>query len=489
MVVSYRNNRLVPAIIIAACLVAVFLLIDPSMGKQSLVAPNFGHGVPHSETHSLGKAPGSLSHDAGNETNLDEPSTAADDDILLIVKTGGTMLWKRLLVHLTTSLSPSRISPSNVVIYSDQPETVGGFTIVDALANMTAETKQSPEFAVYREQAELNNYNYYVEFSGLDGDEWGPGGGWVVDKYKFLPLMKHAGENWPRAKWYVYMEDDAYLFLPNIRQFLARLDPAERHYLGSYAAKSDTVFAHGGSGFALSRGAWEASFGRNPNIVQDYQTYAEEHCCGDQILGLALRDHGVGFSDNGGDERFTWSPALIHWSFAFSQSNWCQPLLSWHKVHSRDVARYYELERDWDFSVGRPSRRENLADHEQTPLTYGDFFSRMILPHIQHTSEWWDNTASLYEISSTNQRLAPKPEDASSFDAKKWEGGWQSVEDCEAACRAWSDCVMWTFVEDLCKLDDKIAMGQGYAPYMSQRKTSLKHTSGWFPEKLDQWVC
>ncbi len=26
---------------------------------------------------------------------------------------------------------------------------------------------------------------------------------------------------------------------------------------------------------------------------------------------------------------------------------------SWHKVHSRDVALYYELEKSWDFTVGR----------------------------------------------------------------------------------------------------------------------------------------
>lgn len=113
----------------------------------------------------------------------------------------------------------------------------------------------------------------------------------------------------------------------------------------------------------------------------------------------------------------------------------------------------------------------------------------MILPHIQHSVEWWDNTASLFEISSSNQQWAPMPEDTSTYDVKIWKQAWQSVEDCEAACKGWSDCAMWTFVEDLCKLDDKIIMGQGFAPSMSQRKTSLKHTSGWMVERLGNWAC
>lgn len=355
MAVTYRNNRLVPAVIIATCLILAFMLIDPSV-------ENYGHVVSKFEEHKTSPIDSASLNEhvvepapaesLNNETSPSHNLAEANDDILLILKTGGTTLWKRLLIHLTTSLAPSRISPSNIVVYSDQAETISGVTIVDALANMTAETKQSADFAVYREQSEMNDYNYYVEASGVNGDEWGPVGGWIVDKYKFLPLIKHAGENWPKAKWYVYMEDDAYLFLPNIRHFLARFDPREKHYLGSYAAKSDAVFAHGGAGFALSRGAWEASFGQSKSIVEDYQKYTEEHCCGDQVLGLALKDHGVRFGENGGDEGFTWGfNPLVHWSFAFSRSNWCHPLLSWHKVHSRDVARYHELENSWDFSV------------------------------------------------------------------------------------------------------------------------------------------
>ncbi|CAG9992225.1 unnamed protein product [Clonostachys byssicola] len=503
MVVTYRNNRLVPAVIMATCIIILFWLVDPSV-------ENYGHGVqkttnqpPHqikvespeplhtTTTKSLPSAPTSAPLNSPSshvedikpvESKTPKPVASVpavaeddDDDILLIMKTGGTTMWKRLLVHLSTTLSRDRISPKNIVIYSDLAEKVGEFTIIDVLANMTDEAKQAPDFDVYRQQPEYNAHNFYVEAAGVNGDEWGPQGGWIIDKYKFVPLVQHAGENWPKAKWYVYMEDDAYLFLPSIRRYLSGFDWKKPHWLGSYAAKSDVVFAQGGAGFALSRGAWEASFGKNPNMAETFYNYTAERCCGDQVLGYALNQYGVKFGENDGEELFTWGfNPLVHWAFSFSRSNWCYPLMSWHKTHSRDVAQYYELEKRWDFSK---------------PFLHRDFFNEMILPHIEKPAQWWENGANQFSITSDNQKWPPAPEDRSSYDEAVWKQGWQSAEACEAACISWTECMMWSFTEDLCKMDDKIAMGQGYAPGMSQRKTSLMHTSGWMTDRLPYWKC
>ena len=75
------------------------------------------------------------------------------------------------------------------------------------------------------------------------------------------------------------------------------------------------------------------------------------------------------------------------------------------------------------------------------------------------------------------------------YDSVAWGKAWESVDACEVACRSWHDCVQWSYVEDLCKMDEKVTMGQGYAPAMSQRKTALKTTSGWLVKRLDQWHC
>ena len=104
----------------------------------------------------------------------------------------------------------------------------------------------------------------------------------------------------------------------------------------------------------------------------------------------------------------------------------------------------------------------------------------------------WENGAAAFEVSSGNQEWAPVPDKSAaggSIDAKAWRDAWQSSEACAAACRGWEACMMWEYVEDLCKMDDDLRMGQGYAPGMTERKTSLMHTSGWIIDRVDEWVC
>lgn len=90
-------------------------------------------------------------------------------------------------------------------------------------------------------------------------------------------------------------------------------------------------------------------------------------------------------------------------------------------------------------------------------------------------------------MTSGNKAAPPAPEKG--YDAALWRKAWASVDACEAACESWSDCVQWSYVEDLCSMDDKLIMGQGYAPAMSERKTALKTTSGWLKERLNGWQC
>lgn len=373
MGVLYKDNRLVPAIIITAALWFFFILLDPGTFHHTIQSPppvvqvvteptqqqphwQLEPELPQVKSQPLPAATTSAqSHHESRPSSTPihkENGKLSPEDVLLIVKTGGTSMWKRLLAHLLTTLAPERIPLQNTVIYSDSPDTIGAYRVIDVLANTSAATLNSPEFDVYRSQASYTAHNVYLEAAGVDGDDWGPQGGWIIDKYKFVPLVQHAGENWPDAKWYIYTEDDTYLFLPSVLNYLSGYDHREPHWLGSYAAKSGVVFAQGGAGFALSRGAWEASFGKNKDLAEEYEEYTADHCCGDQVLGHALNKYGIKLGENGGDEvfRYGFNP-LVHWTFAFEKWSWCLPLYSWHKVHARDVARYYELERTWDYTV------------------------------------------------------------------------------------------------------------------------------------------
>ncbi|KAL2267970.1 hypothetical protein VTJ83DRAFT_2816 [Remersonia thermophila] len=482
MIVTYRNNRVVPIVIITLCLWLVYNLFDLHVNNWvtvwdiSKTDDNLERSPPSPPADPApSRPPPSTSTNDRRpavDTGLDGLNLTTND-VLLIMKTGTTSMWKRLPIYLTTSLSPDRIPPENVVIYSDSNDQIGSFQIIDVLANITEITKARPDFQVYQQQPEYARHNVYVEAAGVEGDNYGPPGGWIIDKYKFVPLMQHAGRNWPKAKWYIYMEDDTYLFLPSVLRYLSGFDWQEPHYLGHFAGKSDVIFAHGGAGFALSRGAWEKSFGVNENMSDDYEEYTAQHCCGDQVLGHALNKHGVRFGENGGDEKFTWGfNAIIHWRFAFSRWNWCRPLMSWHKVHSLDIARYHAFERSWDFTK---------------PMLYKDFFLGMIAPRLRRRAEWWDNLSSLYSISSGNKDSPPAPE--SEYDAELWKQAWISADACEVACKGWKSCVQWNYVEDLCSMDDKFMMGQGYAPGMPERKTALMRTSGWLSDRLDNWKC
>ncbi|KAL2023355.1 hypothetical protein VTK56DRAFT_3093 [Thermocarpiscus australiensis] len=90
-------------------------------------------------------------------------SSLSPDDVLLILKTGSTSMWKQLLMHLTTTLSPDRIPLKNTVIYSDHPERIGSFTILDVLANLTQAAKDRPDFDVYRQQPQYPEHMIEVE--------------------------------------------------------------------------------------------------------------------------------------------------------------------------------------------------------------------------------------------------------------------------------------------------------------------------------------
>jgi hypothetical protein len=79
--------------------------------------------------------------------------------------------------------------------------------------------------------------------------------------------------------------------------------------------------------------------------------------------------------------------------------------------------------------------------------------------------------SGLHIVTSANQQSSSGPGEG--HDVAVWNKAWASVDVCEAVCKSWTLCVQWSYVEDLCSLDDKLIMGQGYALAMAERKTAL----------------
>ncbi|EOD46116.1 putative aryl-alcohol protein [Neofusicoccum parvum UCRNP2] len=81
---------------------------------------------------------------------------------------------------------------------------------------------------------------------------------WGLDKWKFLPLAQHAlATAPPQTRWIVFAEADTALVWSNVLRWLARLDAGRAWYLGGPAWLDGAAFAHGGSGYVLSRPALE----------------------------------------------------------------------------------------------------------------------------------------------------------------------------------------------------------------------------------------
>ncbi|KAI1613592.1 hypothetical protein EDD36DRAFT_201320 [Exophiala viscosa] len=101
-------------------------------------------------------------------------------DVQIVLKTGATEVFDKLLVHLATVTSC--IPPSNLIIFSDLDEHIGPYQLHDALRAISEKEKSSnPDFGIYHEQKLFRENR-----KGLKDLQ----GGRKLDKYKFLPMME-----------------------------------------------------------------------------------------------------------------------------------------------------------------------------------------------------------------------------------------------------------------------------------------------------------
>lgn len=256
-------------------------------------------------------------------------------------------------LHITTTLANSRVP--NSVVYSDISEYLSdGLQTIDALSNVTSLLQEydASAYARYLELHSHSHINTYLEHAQLPGDEPqvtldGNHPDWNLDKFKFLPMLTHAQSNWPDLKWYIYIEDDTYIFLDNVLSWLANLSPDDPpSYYGAYSGTGNETFAQGGSGIAFSRSLMRTIFGATPDIIPNLQKYGNltaTGCCGDMILGEVLRDYGV-YVNQGGYGSVSWRPEPP-WKTGFDERMWCAPVFTFHHLHQRDLAQLSQLER------------------------------------------------------------------------------------------------------------------------------------------------
>ncbi|OWP03567.1 hypothetical protein B2J93_7585 [Marssonina coronariae] len=388
------------------------------------------------------------------------------EDVVIMFKTGATKIWTRAPMHLSTTLSDHALTP-NVVFYSDSVQPLGPYQTVDVLANVSDTIRAAPDFALWHGTRKISEEGRY-----LDSDDAASvylPGGWRLDKYKFLPMVAHAARTYPDKKWFIYLEDDNYLFLRPFYAFLSAFDSSESFYFGGPATRLGEDFAHGGSAFALSQGALRASFLADPKLQDRWDEYSIEMGCGDHILSHALASKGVvrwrGFDD------VLWPlQGAALWQMHFNAPNWCSPIWAIHKTHAKDLSALHQ----WDAEF-----RMKQSGSVSTSPRWGDLFKDFILPMLanstQELREEWDNLSMDKHFASVKEPDAGQ----SLSEAERQGRPWFSREACRAACQEDQACLQWRYADDNCYLSDSVSKG---LPIDS----GIKMTSGWMRERIDE---
>lgn len=341
------------------------------------------------------------------------------DKILIVIKTGATEVLEKLPPHLKSTL---RCVP-HYELYSDLDEIVEGIHVHDSLEEVPEDIKNSHEdFEYYRElrQMKMEGKDYHHLKAKGDKED---NKGWILDKWKNLPLMSKAWARKNDANWYVFIDADTYLVWLNLLQWLAKLDPTKSYYMGSPAWINDMPFAHGGSGYVLSNAALKAAVELIDSNKAHYYGLATDECCGDYIVGRLFKeelDHEVqGAWPNIQGETLG--------SLDYSAENWCHPVISYHHVSPQDIVDMWRFEQNWINKTANPQ-----------PILHRDAFDYMVLPFIKKEVMSWDNVC--LDESYTARRVKANP------DMKPEEKvAHTSMASCRALCESNERCLQYSY--------------------------------------------
>ncbi|PLB34843.1 glycosyltransferase family 31 protein [Aspergillus candidus] len=350
------------------------------------------------------------------------PPLPGMEDVLVVLKTGVTEARDKVPVHFDTTL---RCVP-NFVIFSDFAEEIQGVQIHDALANMDDEVKRSvPDFDIYNRiqelgRAGLERDDFADEANSAIGKPNNPG--WKLDKWKFLPMVQETLKYKGDAKWYVFMEADTYFSWPTLLEWLAHFDQTKPWYIGTETQIADVIFAHGGSGFAVSKPAMQLVSDAYTTRNVELNEYTDIHWAGDCVLGKVLSDVGVPL-------HYSWPilqnsnvGELDQFTQGFYRRPWCFPAVAFHHLQAKDIQDLWAFETQRWRAAEQAAQTRSIFRPQLTRkriLLHSDIFKELIFPALSGSREKWDNLSDEEhsEISSFRecQRLCEKNDECTQF--------------------------------------------------------------------------
>jgi hypothetical protein len=198
--------------------------------------------------------------------------------------------------------------------------------------------------------------------------------GWDADRRKNIPAYVATWARFPGRDWYIMVDDDTWVDLPNLAALVAPLNASEPLYLGNpyvisgrgcagLRLEDGRLFAHGGSGIILSRAAVGLLVPQAPTCMRDFG----ECWAGDGMLGLCL--YSIGITPRRGDGLCGDSP----FDLFRPDARGCPPRdpPPEHCVAPRPVT-YHRIREQWQVAM--------LAEHEtlqrRSPVSLRDFLYR-----------------------------------------------------------------------------------------------------------------
>ncbi|KAK8095002.1 hypothetical protein PG997_001687 [Apiospora hydei] len=481
-------------LLLAIFLVATFYtaarigILGPSYIQPPLSIPYY-HGHAHAATganNNTDPQDGAASGASSLSSPAKDPACAWMPDtsnILVVMKTGASEAYARVPTQLMTTL---RCVP-DYLIFSDMKQTLAGVEIHDSLDTVLEEAKKdNSDFVLYDYQkaceVDLENCNR----EGGDAAK----AGWNLDKYKNIHIAEKAFALRPNYDWYVFIDADTYVLWPNLVQWLKNFRPMSKHYFGSMTMISMFPFAHGGSGYVISKAAMTEFNGRpDGSVANKWDTKIHDSCCGDYMFAKAFKEATDVSVKNvwptiNGEKPYT---------LPFGPTHWCHPVVTMHHLNSQEISSFWEYERDF-FQPHDSSARSSLSTPPQRTLLLKDIYTHFFAPKMQSSREDWDNLSDdvLYvDLSTSTDSKGRKLETWELDRAKKGpmtqveRKAHKSFEDCRAMCEAANDCFQFLYHAGVCAKSFSFKLGH---PNRSEQSPAYRWRSGWNVPKINKWI-
>ncbi|KAI1869272.1 uncharacterized protein JN550_005902 [Neoarthrinium moseri] len=390
--------------------------------------------------------------------------------ILVIMKTGASEAFNKVPTQLMTNLR----CLSDFLIFSDMKQTIAGLDILDSLDTVLPEAmKDNEDFELYHRQ---KSCLVGQEHCNSAADNSASGAGWELDKYKNVHIAEKAFSMRPDYDWYVTIDADTYLLIPNLVQWLSTLDSKKKWYLGSAASYQGFPFAHGGSGYILSHAALQDFAGNHPGIANQYDTKIKEVCCGDYMLAQALKDTiDLGIKNVwptiNGEKPFT---------MPIGPRQFCEPLVTMHHLSSEEMSSFWEFEqRFYESQKPGPDRT----------LRVKDVFHEFVKPRLQEKREDWDNLSEDWfyfdpeerNDHTTRQKNRRKKDRLTDLE----KVAHKSYEDCSKMCDSKEECFQFRFEYGVCSYGKDVVIGN---PRKKSKDEKRRWMSGWKVERVEAWL-